>query len=486
MDSKGFAWGVVQSAFQFEMGDPLRRHLDTRTDWWYWVRDAYNIKNELVSGHLPEDGINNYGLYEIDHHLAKNLGLNAYQLTIEWSRIFPCPTYHIEVEFERDGYGLIKRVKITKDTLEKLDEVANHEEVEHYRKVLGNLKKMGFQTFVTLNHQTQPIWLHNPIEVRENFKKARAKGWVDERAILEFAKFSAYAAWKFDDLVDYWATFDEPMVTAELGYLAPYVGWPPGILNPAAAKKVIINQLVGHARAYDVIKKFSEKPVGIILNIIPAYPRDPNDPKDVKATENYDLFHNRIFLEGVNEGKIDFEFGENYIKIHHLARNDWVGNNYYTREVIKYIEPRYKELPIINFVGTEGYGYSAEPNSVSKDNNPTSDFGWESFPQGMYDSIMIGASYKKPMFITENGVADSRDVLRPKYIQEHVAKMFEAIEAGADVRGYFHWALTDNYEWAMGFKIRFGLYEVDPISKQRIPRPKSVETYKKIVKEGVE
>jgi beta-galactosidase len=111
MRYQNFAWGVVQSAFQFEMGDPLRRFLDTRTDWWYWVRDSFNIKNDLVSGHLPEDGINNYGLYEIDHHLAKGLGLNAYQLTIEWSRIFPCPTFHVEVDFERDSYGLIKKIK---------------------------------------------------------------------------------------------------------------------------------------------------------------------------------------------------------------------------------------------------------------------------------------------------------------------------------------------------------------------------------------
>lgn len=480
-----FAWGVVQSAFQFEMGDPLRRFIDTRTDWWHWVRDPFNIKNDLVSGHLPEDGINNYGLYEIDHQLAKDMGLNAYQITVEWSRIFPCPTFGVEVDFERDSYGLIKRIKITKETLKELEGLANLREVKHYREVLGNLKKLGFSTFVTLNHQTQPIWLHDPIEVRQNFEKARAKGWADERAIIEFAKFAAFAAWKLGELVDFWATFDEPMVTVELGYLAPYVGWPPGILNPKAAKAVIINQLVGHARAYDVVKAFSDKPVGIILNIIPAYPRDPKDPKDVKATENYDLFHNRIFLDGVNEGKVDLDFDGNYTKINHLKRNDWIGDNYYTREVIRYTEPKYDELPIINFVGTEGYGYSSEPNSVSKDNNPTSDFGWECFPQGMYDSIMIGNEYGKPVYITENGIADSRDLLRPKYIREHVAKMFEAIRAGADVRGYFHWALTDNYEWAMGFKIKFGLYEVDPISKQRIPRPKSIETYKKIVREGL-
>ncbi|KUH32194.1 beta-galactosidase [Thermococcus celericrescens] len=480
-----FYWGVVQSAFQFEMGDPLRQAIDARSDWWQWVRDPFNIKNDLVSGDLPEDGINNYELYEIDHRLAKDLDLNAYQLTIEWSRIFPCPTFGVDAEVERDSYGLIKRVKIKKETLEELDGLANHSEVAHYRAVLKNLKKLGFSTFVTLNHQTLPLWLHNPIEVRRNPEGARARGWVDEGSIVEFVKFSAYVAWKFPDLVDFWATFDEPMVTVELGYLAPYVGWPPGILNPNAAKKVIIHQMVAHARAYDAIKEFSKAPVGIILNIIPAYPLNPRDERDVKAAENYDYFHNRLFLNALNDGRVDLELNREEVKINHLARNDWIGNNYYTREVVKWVEPKFKELPMVSFVGAEGYGYSGNPMGVSPDNNPTSDFGWEVYPKGIYDSTMIAAEYGKPVYITENGVADSKDILRPRYIVSHVRELFRAIENGADVRGYFHWALTDNYEWAMGFKIRFGLYEVDLITKERIPRRKSVETYRRIVTEGL-
>ncbi|NJE10271.1 beta-galactosidase BgaS [Thermococcus sp. MAR1] len=481
-----FHWGVVQSAFQFEMGDPYRRNIDARTDWWAWVRDGFNIKNELVSGDLPEDGINNYELYEIDHRLAKDLGLNAYQLTIEWSRIFPCPTWSVDVELERDSYGLIKRIKIRNEHLEELDELANRKEVEHYHSILRNLKKLGFSTFVTLNHQTLPLWVHDPISVRKNLENTPARGWVDEGNVVEFAKFSAYIAWKFGELVDYWATFDEPMVTVELGYLAPYVGWPPGILNPKAAKRVIINQMVAHARAYEAIKEHTKAPVGIILNIIPAYPKNPASEKDLKAAENYDYFHNRLFLEALNRGRVDLELDFNPVRIAHIERNDWIGNNYYTREVVKWMEPKFKELPMVSFVGVEGYGYSGNPKSVSPDNNPTSDFGWEVYPKGLYDSTMEALEYGKPVFITENGVADSKDVLRPRYITEHVDEVKKLVETGADVRGYFHWALTDNYEWAMGFKIRFGLYEVDLITKERIPRRRSVETYRKVVEEGLE
>lgn len=95
--------------------------------------------------------------------------------------------------------------------------------------------------------------------------------------------------------------------------------------------------------------------------------------------ENYDFFYNRIFFDGVNEGKVDFDFDGNYVKIDYLKRNDWIGNNYYIREVIRYMEFKYEEFLIINFVGIEGYGYFLEFNSVLKDNNFMSDFGWECF-----------------------------------------------------------------------------------------------------------
>ncbi len=228
---KEFFWGVSQSAFQFEMGDIFHRNIDTRSDWWTWVRDPINLKTGLVSGDLPEEGINNYELYPLDHSLAKGLGLNAYSLSVEWSRIFPCPTYGgVEVEYETDGNGLIKAIKITKDHLEELDRIANRKEVEHYREVLLNLKKLGgFKVFLTLIHYSLPVWLHDPVESRERNLENENNGWVNQRAVLELAKFAAYMAYRFGDLIDMWATFNEPAVMVELGYLAPYSGFPPQV-----------------------------------------------------------------------------------------------------------------------------------------------------------------------------------------------------------------------------------------------------------------
>ncbi|MEM3648127.1 MAG: family 1 glycosylhydrolase, partial [Thermoproteota archaeon] len=92
------------------------------------------------------------------------------------------------------------------------------------------------------------------------------------------------------------------------------------------------------------------------------------------------------------------------------------------------------------------------------------------------------SKYGRPMFVTENGVADSEDTLRPRYIVEHLRVLEEIVNRkSVDVRGYFHWALTDNYEWAQGFSMRFGLYSVDLNTKKRTPRKSSVETLRRII-----
>ncbi|WP_457753215.1 beta-galactosidase BgaS [Thermococcus sp.] len=492
MMNDNFLWGVSQSGFQFEMGDKLRRNIDTRSDWWHWVRDPWNIQKELVSGDFPEEGINNYELYEQDHALAKNLGLNAYRIGIEWSRIFPCSTVHIDVSYSLDSYGLIRDIKITKNTLEALDEIANKREVEYYRRVIMNLRNKGFKVIVNLNHFTLPIWLHDPIEARERALTNKKIGWVSEHSVIEFTKFVAYIAYKFGDIVDMWSTFNEPMVVVELGYLAPYSGFPPGVLNPEAARLVILHMINAHARAYDAIKKFdktkadkdSKEPaeVGIIYNNIGVSYPYTNNSKDITAAEKSNFFHSGLFLTAINKGKLNIEFdGETLINVKHLKRNDWIGLNYYTREVVRYSEPKFPSISLISFEGVPDYGYACQPGSLSKDGNPVSDFGWEIYPKGIYDSIEAASEYGKPIYVTENGIADSKDILRPYYIVSHIAEIERAIENGFDVNGYFHWALTDNYEWPMGYRMRFGLYEVDLITKKRKPRVRSVETYKDII-----
>ncbi|MGB9684218.1 MAG: family 1 glycosylhydrolase, partial [Candidatus Bathyarchaeales archaeon] len=129
------------------------------------------------------------------------------------------------------------------------------------------------------------------------------------------------------------------------------------------------------------------------------------------------------------------------------------------------------------------YGFGCQPKSTSADGNPTSDLGWEIYPKGLLDALKSMAKFGRPLYVTENGVADEEDRLRPKFIENHVAVLEKALnEEKIDVRGYFHWALTDNYEWAKGFKMKFGLFAVDLQTKKRIMR-KSAKTYKHIIEE---
>ncbi|MEM2995756.1 MAG: beta-galactosidase BgaS [Candidatus Bathyarchaeia archaeon] len=494
-----FLWGAASSGFQFEMGDPAGKNIDPNTDWYAWVHDPTLIQKGIVSGDLPENGVNYWELYKQDHALAKKLGLNAYRIGVEWSRIFPSNTFAVEVGVERASDGKIAKVDIDDSAIEKLDEKANKDAVSHYRAVIEDLRDKNLKVFVCLNHFTLPLWIHNPITVHKTKLRMGPKGWVDEKTIIEFTKYTAYMAWKMGDIVDNWITFNEPTVVPEAGYMASHAQFPPALQNFKAFQKVSTHIVIAHARAYDSIKKFdtvkadddsnSAANVGLIHNVVPIKPFSPEREADVKAAELMDNMHNHFYIAPFCDGWLDEnlnsikEKGE--MKNYLAQRLDWIGINYYTRNVVK---GKTKILAKI-FVGTStipepvyGYGFLCQPNTKSADGLPTSDVGWEIYPQGLLDCLHSMKKYGKPLYITENGIADEKDTHRPKFITEHLKTLEKAInEEKINVHGYFYWALTDNYEWAKGFKPKFGLYAVDPQTKTRKAR-KSAETYKKIIK----
>jgi len=112
-------------------------------------------------------------------------------------------------------------------------------------------------------------------------------------------------------------------------------------------------------------------------------------------------------------------------------------------------------------------------------NERQSDLGWEIYPAGIYAVLINLARFKKPIIITENGLADSQDRQRGQFIIEHLDNVHQAISAGADVRGYFHWSLLDNFEWNKGWAPKFGLYRLDRDTFWRTPRP-SAKIYAEI------
>jgi beta-glucosidase/6-phospho-beta-glucosidase/beta-galactosidase len=109
--------------------------------------------------------------------------------------------------------------------------------------------------------------------------------------------------------------------------------------------------------------------------------------------------------------------------------------------------------------------------------------GWNINPSGIYGAIMALTRYRKPIIIAEAGIADRADTIRADYIRLQVTAVHRAIEDGADVRGHMYWSLLDNYEWALGTEMRFGLVEIDYDTLTRTIRP-SAHFYKKIIEKN--
>jgi beta-galactosidase len=325
------------------------------------------------------------------------------------------------------------------------------------------------------------------------------RGWVDENTIIEFTKYAGYMAWKLGDTVDNWAPFNEPTVVPETSYTIPQSGFPPGLNNFKASRKVALHLVIAHARSYDAIKKIdtikadekssSAASVGLIHNVIPVRPFSLKTESDVKAAQFMDNMHNRYFVQPFCDGWLDENLNgvkeKEEVKNYLAQRLDWLGVNYYTRSVVKgktsILAKMFAGISAIPEM-VHDYGFACQPNSKSADGLQTSDLGWEIYPEGMFEALDAMKMYGKPLYVTENGIADKQDSLRPSFITEHLKTVERAMnEEKIDVRGYFYWALTDNYEWAKGFGPKFGLYSVDLETKSRKPR-KSARIFKDIVK----
>ena len=477
---RDFLWGISMAAFQYEMGASTES-IDRNSDWYVWLHDEKNISNNTVSGDFPENGPGYWDLFRLDHKLGSWLGLKAWRLNPEWSRIFPNPTKDVKVTVHKDDEG-IKDIEITEQSLIKLDKIANKKAVEHYMKIFRDIKGRGIKLILNLYHWPLPLWIHDPIKVRDTNLREGPKGWVDEKTVVEFTKFAAYIAWKFGDLVDMWSTFNEPNVTYTLGYTGS--SFPPGIKNYEGMIQAAINMIQTHARSYDQIKRILGKDtkVGLIYATAPAEPID-QEQENLEAANRANYIFNIWFFRAVIDGELDLSFtssSNNHVLKRKDLKNkvDWIGVNYYTRNVVK------KSEELGGFSPVPGYGFSCKPNTFSKANRPVTDNGWEIYPEGIRKALNIYSRYGKPLAITENGAADAIDRYRPWLLIATLHHVNKAIkEDNLNVFGYFHWSLLDNLEWAMGYKMRFGLFYVNMKTKERTPRP-SAFIYKNIIEEN--
>jgi beta-glucosidase len=353
----------------------------------------------------------------------------------DWAKDFPagrcCDHYNL---YEKD-FDLIKklnqnayRFSIEWSRIETKEGEFSQKEIEHYRKVLLALKERKIKVILTLHHFTNPLWL------------SEIGGWENPEVQFYFSRFSKRIFSEFSDLVEFWLTINEPMVYASKSYLEG--SWPPKKKSFFAFLRVVKNQISSHKKVFEEFHKIKkEVRVGIAKNNFYFEPFNPNSLLD-----KFNAWLNRYFWN---------EFFLNRIK-NHL---DFIGFNYYMHQKIKF------------------------PAQNKNENKILSDIGWEIYPEGIYHCLKELKKYQKPIFITENGLADAKDKLRKDFIKEHLRWVHKAIEEGVEVKGYFHWSLIDNFEWEKGFEPRFGLIEVDYQTLERKPRP-SAKFYAKICKEN--
>jgi beta-galactosidase len=223
------------------------------------------------------------------------------------------------------------------------------------------------------------------------------------------------------------------------------------------------------------------------MHMIAFTPDDPSSALDVEATGHADYLFNRLLLDAVVRGNIDRNADGKIDpdeRDAHGRKADFVGLNYYFRGRVTGLgTPLTPEIPVLDFLPATSY---QSPSAPSAPPCPTecSEHGGEIYPEGFRDVLGTAASYELPVYVTENGIADSDDDQRRDYLASHLKQMRKAIdEDGADVRGYFQWSLTDNLEWVYGYEPRFGLYSYDPETLERTARP-SAAFYAKVARDN--
>ena len=492
---KGFQWGVASAGFQSEMG--RGRDLDRGSDWWAWTHDRANIAAGHTSGDQPENGPGFWARGAGDVALARRLGATTFRLSIEWSRIFP-----------RSTAGVRSGAVVGAGALRRLDRLADPRAVAHYRRLLGQIRAAGMTPLVTLQHFTLPRWLHDPLAVRDRLNgidpnaalpRLDRGGWLSPASVGEFRKYAAFLGWKFGGLVDDWTPINEPMVQAIYGYVnipGVFAGYfPPGAFSYTAAIAAVQNLAHANAAAYDALKRWDRRDaggerararVGLVQNMIAFTPADPGSAVDVAATRHADYLFNRLFLDAAIKGIYDVDAdgvvdaGERHPALAHKA--DFVGVNYYFRGRVTglgaSLTPR---IGVLDFLPQTSYRSALAPGAPVC---PTtcSDFGSEIYPDGLAAVLKTAASYRLPLSVTENGIADARDALRPRYLVQHLRVLQRAIADGVDVRGYVAWSLTDNLEWVAGYTPKFGLYSFDPRTLARRPRTASVAVFRSVAR----
>lgn len=437
---EGFKWGCATAAYQVEGA----AETDGRgpSIWDTFSHTRGNTHNN-DSGDVADD---HYHLYKEDVQILKNLGAKIYRFSTSWPRIFP------------QGTG-----------------APNPKGIDFYSRLVDELLANGIEPYCTLFHWDLPQVLQD-----------RYKGWQSRETAKAFGDYAGYVASKLSDRVQHFFTLNELSSFVDLGHKVGIHA--PGLkLPPAQLNQVRHNAVLAHGLAVQAIRAKAKggTKVGLAENFLSAIPVIESEPH-VKAAAFATRVLNAHYLTAMMEGR----YMDEYLKAEGAAAPkftaedmkiigsplDFIGINIYT--------PVYVQADD----STNGFSVVQKPKSYPHMASPWLDIGPEALYWGPRHIAQIW--HVKEIYITENGCS-SADVLtadgqvydtdRVMYLRNYISKLHRATTEGFPVRGYFLWSLMDNFEWADGYGLRFGIYYVDYKTQKRYPKL-SAKWYQEVIR----
>ncbi len=418
-----FVWGVASAAHQVEGG-----HQDINNFGWWEKQTKENGESTIKNNDKSGDACDHWNRYPEDIQLMKDLHVDSYRFSISWSKIIP-------------QKGVVDSLAL-----------------QHYVHVVDSLLAKDIQPMVTLHHFTHPLWFQD------------LGAFEKEENIQHFVDFSetVYAALK--DKVKQWCTINEPGVYMFDAYFSGM--FPPGKSDPELAAMVMENLMKAHVRVYQKIKSLpggKQTEIGLVKNMMQMDANGKYNIMDHLIKYFADRNYNEVVLEVLKSDGFNFYMPtmvdhSSTIKGANTSL-DFIGLNYYSHYAF-------------NFNGN--LDESLEPIAYPGETMTDMDYGM--YPEGIYRAIKRISKIGVPIIITENGIADDKDDRRADFIDRYLYAVSKAIEDGYDIKGYYYWSLTDNFEWNLGYGERFGLYHVDFDTQKRTLK-QGAKKYIEIIKQ---
>ena len=440
-----FRFGAASAATQIE-------DQNETTDWFVWTAPA---PQGLGKGTFVGEASKGYTLSIEDIDLLADMHLDSYRFSIEWSRIEPA----------RD----------------QIDEAA----LDHYSKLIDALVQRHIRPMITIHHFSNPVWIDDPRD------RGCANGPSDKNlcgldsatggalVVKEMADHARLLAARFGDRVDEWCTVNEPV-----NYLLASYGIgssPPGkaaIVENKVTEKLGLamkNYIAAHAAMYKAIKEADTVDAdgdGVAASVgfthgaqewIPARGGKISEfASDVAARDRLLWVYQYLFVEALRQGSFDNDFDGKLDEPHPEWKGtlDWLGVQYYFRAGVTAATPL---IPVLDLTPCyNGFDFGACIPPIEPTFNVPA-MAYEHHPEGLYTVLAdFGKRWPDlPLTVTESGIATTVGARRAEMIVRALESVDKARQEGVDVRGYYHWSIYDNFEWAQGFAPRFGLYSVD-------------------------